>query len=805
VRVGVVAPSPIPTTVGGAERLLDGLVGAINELTEHDAELVKLPVRELTTPDVIAAYRTFAALDVANFDLVVTSKYPAWMVDHPRHAVFMMHPLRGLYDTYPTHLSTEVETSDQRVHALLSAVGTLRAPGDLDTVWAGWDRVLAGFGPDHPLVQFPGPLARRIVHALDAYALAPRRMAGHFAISRTVTRRPGYFPPGVEARAVVPPTTLRHLAHGDSRGFFTASRLDGPKRIDLLVEAMRHVTAETTLTIAGTGPERERLEALAAGDPRIRFAGYLDEDVLAQCYANALAVPFVPYDEDLGYITLEAFACGTPVITCTDSGGPTEFVVDGETGLVVRPDPVALAAAMERLLADPSGTREMGERSRSVVATIGWEPVLRALLDVPSRSSASIGPRRSKLVALSTYAAHPPHHGGQQRCSSLLGKLAERVDVEYVCFDNSVSTTTTTEPVPGFTQVSIPRVESQFRRDAFLQRRFDIPCEDIAASIEWPCNSSFLHAVRDAMVDADGVILCHPYLADVAGTCAPGVPVVYDAHNAEFTLKASMMTDPVLADEMVALVGSIEAVAVRSAELIVTCSESDRESLTALTPTLADWTVVPNGTALTGWPITTGEERRARRDRWVEQFSRRTGTPAHAVAIFVGSYHPPNLDAVDAIVDFARGLGDIVFVVAGSAADHLVDQPLPPNVVARGRIDDLELRALLSVADVALNPMRTGGGTNLKLVEYLAAGAPVLTTELGTRGVDIEHGVHAIVAELPDFPDALRTMLADPTGSDARAARGRAVVEREYSWDVLADRFADAVIAAISATKSTVR
>jgi glycosyltransferase involved in cell wall biosynthesis len=787
VRVGVVAPSPIPTTVGGAERLLDGLVGAINELTEHDAELVKLPVRELTTPDVIAAYRTFAALDVANFDLVVTSKYPAWMVDHPRHAVFMMHPLRGLYDTYPTHLSTEVETSDQRVHALLSAVGTLRAPGDLDTVWAGWDRVLAGFGPDHPLVQFPGPLARRIVHALDAYALAPRRMAGHFAISRTVTRRPGYFPPGVEARAVVPPTTLRHLAHGDSRGFFTASRLDGPKRIDLLVEAMRHVTAETTLTIAGTGPERERLEALAAGDPRIRFAGYLDEDVLAQCYANALAVPFVPYDEDLGYITLEAFACGTPVITCTDSGGPTEFVVDGETGLVVRPDPVALAAAMERLLADPSGTREMGERSRSVVATIGWEPVLRALLDVPSRSSASIGPRRSKLVALSTYAAHPPHHGGQQRRSSLLGKLAERVDVEYVCFDNSVSTTTTTEPVPGFTQVSIPRVESQFRRDAFLQRRFDIPCEDIAASIEWPCNSSFLHAVRDAMVDADGVILCHPYLADVAGTCAPGVPVVYDAHNAEFTLKASMMTDPVLADEMVALVGSIEAVGRAHRDVLGVGSRvAHRAHADARRLDSRSERHRVDGVAdhhRRGAARSTRSMGRAvlaphRYPRSCRRHLRRQLSPAQ-----------PRCSRRD------RRL-------RARAGRH---QPLPPNVVARGRIDDLELRALLSVADVALNPMRTGGGTNLKLVEYLAAGAPVLTTELGTRGVDIEHGVHAIVAELPDFPDALRTMLADPTGSDARAARGRAVVEREYSWDVLADRFADAVIAAISATKSTVR
>ena len=59
-----------------------------------------------------------------------------------------------------------------------------------------------------------------------------------------------------------------------------------------------------------------------------------------------------PYDEDFGYVTLEAFLARKPVITCVDSGGPNEFVVDGINGLVCEPSAEALADAMNQLAND---------------------------------------------------------------------------------------------------------------------------------------------------------------------------------------------------------------------------------------------------------------------------------------------------------------------------------------------------------------------------------------------------------------------------------------------------------------------
>ncbi|MBU4335315.1 MAG: glycosyltransferase, partial [Actinobacteria bacterium] len=82
-RVAIVAPSPVPFAPGGAETLWSGLYRELDERTEHDVELLKIPIREQTLAEVMAAYQTFASLDLSQFDLLVTGKYPAWMVRHP--------------------------------------------------------------------------------------------------------------------------------------------------------------------------------------------------------------------------------------------------------------------------------------------------------------------------------------------------------------------------------------------------------------------------------------------------------------------------------------------------------------------------------------------------------------------------------------------------------------------------------------------------------------------------------------------------------------------------------------------------
>ena len=72
-----------------------------------------------------------------------------------------------------------------------------------------------------------------------------------------------------------------------------------------------------------------KLREFAGDDPRIELLGFVNDDEVSSLYADALAVPYVPLDEDYGLVTFEAMACGKPVITTHDAGGPLEFVVDG--------------------------------------------------------------------------------------------------------------------------------------------------------------------------------------------------------------------------------------------------------------------------------------------------------------------------------------------------------------------------------------------------------------------------------------------------------------------------------------------
>jgi glycosyltransferase involved in cell wall biosynthesis len=134
--------------------------------------------------------------------------------------------------------------------------------------------------------------------------------------------------------------------------------------------------------IAGDGPDRARLEAIAKGSGAdVTFAGRVSDEELLSLYATCGAVLFPPADEDYGYIALEAFLSKKPVVTCTDSGGPLEFVVDAENGRVVAPDAAALGAAAADLLANTERARGFGERGFERVRGISWSNAVRSLLE----------------------------------------------------------------------------------------------------------------------------------------------------------------------------------------------------------------------------------------------------------------------------------------------------------------------------------------------------------------------------------------------------------------------------------------
>jgi glycosyltransferase involved in cell wall biosynthesis len=381
VDVAIVAPCPVPYMIGGAENLWRGLQDHLNEHTPHQAEIIKLPTREHAFWDLVESYRRFAALDLTGFDVVVSGKYPAWMVSHTRHVCYMLHPLRGLYDTYhffglPDHVpDPPAPVRRLQEHMIMHA-------GDRAGLEEAFERLEAlrrAPGVDPALFAFPGPLIREVVHYLDSIALAPDAIRAYGAISAAVRDRPGYFPRGAEVFVAHPPGRVPPAPPRRGNYLLSAGRLDGAKRIDLLIEAMAHVGDDVELRIAGTGPEEPHLRELAAGDPRISLLGRVSDTALAELYARSRAVAFVPYEEDFGLVALEAMALGKPVLTCTDSGGPTELVADGVNGFVREPTPEALADGIRLLWGSRSLRRRLGHAAAERARSVTWEPAVAAI------------------------------------------------------------------------------------------------------------------------------------------------------------------------------------------------------------------------------------------------------------------------------------------------------------------------------------------------------------------------------------------------------------------------------------------
>jgi len=340
VRIAVCSPQ-VPFSHGGAEVLAEQLVAELRA-REHEAALVTVPFKWYPAGRVLSQAFLWRLVDLTEtdgrqIDLVIGTKFPSYVVRHPRKVVWLVHQFRQAYDLDRTELGQFDESAE--------------------------DRAL-----------------RRAVHRLDRVALGEARRL--CAISRNVAERLREAL-GLEAEVVLPPPQqLDFRCEGYEDFVLSVGRLDRAKRVDLLLEALAEEPGLRAV-IAGDGPDRARLEELARRhglDGRARFAGRVEPDELADLYARCLAVYYAPVDEDYGLVPYEAFLSEKPVVTTTDAGGPLDVVSDRRTGLVCEPRGEAVAGAVRFLREHPEDVRSFGRAGKAVAEQVTWDNAIDRLL-----------------------------------------------------------------------------------------------------------------------------------------------------------------------------------------------------------------------------------------------------------------------------------------------------------------------------------------------------------------------------------------------------------------------------------------
>ena len=406
-----------------------------------------------------------------------------------------------------------------------------------------------------------------------------------------------------------------------------------------------------------------------------------------------------------------------------------------------------------------------------------------------------------RILCVSDTYPWPSTDGYRQRVSQLLRGLQEAGEVDLFAVESGRDELAPgPAPAPGFSRAFVsPR--PPFRRDAAKMLRWlASPLPRAVLWHEWDRARRELRAWAEPSYDVVWYSHLDCYLA--LGNTVAGAEIV-DLDNLEDeklrALRQVRRAGPAKRPSMDALVGQgfdlvdewrwsrRQRAAAASARRVVVCSELDRRRLTYPTTT-----VIPNGYERVGPPV-----------------GRRRPPTSGPVFTMVGLMtYPPNVDAVE---HFAR---DVLPIVRGQEPDaefrivgrgSLGDNPIAslPGVVVRGQVDDI--RDELAQTDVAVVPIRFGGGTRIKVLEAFAHRIPVVASRTGAEGIDATDGEHLLLADDGDAEalagaclrlvqdDAFRRRLVD-------AAEQR--YQQRYRWEVIRPQVAALARAVAGETRS---
>ena len=191
------------------------------------------------------------------------------------------------------------------------------------------------------LKKVPIPMRSLVAVAIDAYRQAYTSSIAEMDVILTNSdhvRKRMVNLLKVESQVVYPPVDIdvfKWKTQGDY--YLSLGRLEPNKRIDLVVKAFMRMP-DKKLTVASGGSQLEILRKLANGYPNITFVGWSHDEDMTDLIANALACVYIPFDEDFGMSAVESMAAGKPVIGVAE-GGMLETVLDGQTGVLLPPNP----------------------------------------------------------------------------------------------------------------------------------------------------------------------------------------------------------------------------------------------------------------------------------------------------------------------------------------------------------------------------------------------------------------------------------------------------------------------------------
>jgi polysaccharide biosynthesis protein PslH len=371
------------------------------------------------------------------------------------------------------------------------------------------------------------------------------------------------------------------------------------------------------------------------------------------------------------------------------------------------------------------------------------------------------------------YGLSKPSHGGQNRYSHLIQQLEKRGNHLIVL-----------EPQEFFdvNDLNIAAIYTYpnyrlFHRGWNLFKDFDIMFI-----------TKLIQILENEQVDL--IVIEYPSSALAVKLASlltkSNAPIIYSPQNVESIFASEVISQVPEFSQLerkviTPYVTALEKLATRYlADHIIAVSDADRDlfcSKYALDKEKV--TVIPSGCELRD-PVDEEAKKRLR-----ERMGFGTDD---VIVVFHGSYgHPPNKDAIDKITTYIAPMCEndesLVFALCGSGVPKFERQ----NVRSFGFVNDLH--KAISIADIALVPVTSGGGTKLKIFDYMNAGLPIITTRKGIEGINAKDKEQVMIADtIDEIVDAIGCLVRNKQERERLGLSARRLAEKEYNWGTIGEK-----------------
>lgn len=378
--------------------------------------------------------------------------------------------------------------------------------------------------------------------------------------------------------------------------------------------------------------------------------------------------------------------------------------------------------------------------------------------------------------------SYPPQKGGSHRDHGLLASfLAEDDNIHRISFG----------PLENYKKLT--SWESVEISDNYTENRYINPIYDAAKSpaiFGYPrvflknALAFYQPKKMDSLISwADVILVEGPWLLPTLRDISPDSFLVFSSHNVERE-RFGNLPESVLGSFFYKRVVELERQSVIEADLVVCASERDKRMYLDEYSTDTPHIVVPNSTS------------EDKIDKYTDGSTTLSDVNKESNTldgIFVGSKHPPNVRGLKYLIelldDHEELKNKIRLCIIGDVGEE-IDQS-HSFIKNEGFVDDLD--PYYRQADFCVNPITSGGGSNIKMFEYLATGLPVITTPFGARGLDIVDKQEAIIVPIDTFPDSICWLIDHQKRSIEIGKQGQEYVRQHHTWEAASKAYREII------------